>query len=323
MYSVTQENTAHVQVKLEEFKRKADGLMSIEYEIGCQAPTSHAKRTCIQHIHTKKLYKGDESYTHFLYFTDEHINPSWGQLPGKGTLNNRLSAKLMEGLNKIGVETYFLSKLNMREQLVREIDTLPFLMDVNLVACDDLQEKFNCTPYMVFPHPLIDYRFKNTLKKNPIATIQQLTALGHADDDDLDIIQSITHRTADFLRGYFYAFDLVLLKFKMECGRLYLSDHPMDCKLVVADEISLDTCCFLDLKTGNRIDIHEPGFDVGFHQKNLNERYTNLANRLGLISVNPNNVTTSNTPSISSGAQIFKPQFPNTTNTTSQSTGDF
>lgn len=204
---------------------------------------------------TKSVYEGTNPDTCVLFFKDQHPIHKEKVIHGKGIINNKLSTYFLSFLARMGIENHFIEQLNMREQNVRATESLPFYLEIHNYACDDFVHKFNLCENSPFTHMLPELHFKNKNSGNPEISIQHLISFGLCDEDECDAIFSQLQRINDLLMGQFLGHDLALLRYKLEFGRIFLSDHPMDTRLLLMDEISLDTCRVFDLKHNKRLDI--------------------------------------------------------------------
>lgn len=227
----------------------------------------------------KILFEGPEPGTLVQYFKDDasaNHDTKRGTITGKGVLNNRISEYLMMRLGEIGVPTHFVRRLNMREQLVREVEIIPLEVVVRNVAAGTLATRFGLTEGTPLPRSVIEYYFKSRTLDNPMVNEEHITAFGWATPPDLDEMMSLSLRINDFLSGLFIGVGLKLVDFRLEFGRLYTGD---EFEIVLADEISPDNCRLWDVKTGDRLDNDRFRRDMG----NVEEAYQEVARRLGIL----------------------------------------
>lgn len=213
---------------------------------------------------TKSVFEGNSPDTCILFFKDQHPVHKNQVIHGKGIINNKISNYFLSFLSRMGIENHLIEQLNMREQSVRVTESMPFYLEIHNYACDDFVEKFKLTENVPFTHMLPELHFKNKESGNPEISIQHLISFGLCDEEECDMIFSQLQRINDLLMGQFLAHDLALLRYKLEFGRLFMSDYPMDTRLILMDEISLDTCRVFDLKTNKRLDVlhnNEPSGD--------------------------------------------------------------
>ena len=227
----------------------------------------------------KVLFEGPEPGTLVQYFKDDATafnNKKTGTITGKGVLNNRISEFIMSRLNDIGVPTHFVRRLNMREQLVREVEILPIEVVVRNVAAGSFAKRFGLDEGGRLPRSIIEYYYKSDALDDPLVTEEHITAMGWAATQDLDDITQMALRVNDFLQGLFIGCGLTLVDFKLEFGRLW-EDEEM--RLVLADEISPDSCRLWDVESGERMDKDRFRRDLG----GVEEAYQEVARRLGVL----------------------------------------
>ena len=227
----------------------------------------------------KVLFEGPEPGTLVQYFKDDvsaFDNQKRGTIVGKGVLNNRISELLMRRLADIGVKTHFVRRLNMREQLVRQVDMIPLEVVVCNIAAGPMAQRFGIAEGTVLPRSIVEYYFKKEELGDPLVAEEHITAFGWASTGELDEITHITTRVNDFLSGYLLGVDLRLVDFKLEFGRLYTDD---DTRIVIADEISPDNCRLWDARTNEKLDKDRFREDLG----RVEEAYHEVARRLGIL----------------------------------------
>jgi phosphoribosylaminoimidazole-succinocarboxamide synthase len=252
-----------------------------------------ARRKKVYEGKAKILYEGPEPGTLIQYFKDEVASEQreGGEVPmggseGKGVLNNRLSEFFMAGLNAIGVPTHFIRRLNMREQLVRMVEIIPLEVVVRNFAAGELSAKLGIPEGTALPRPIVEYYYKDPRLNAPMVSEEHIIAFGWASQQDLDDIVALALRVNDFLSGVMMGVGIRLADFRIEVGRVWEGDFM---RLVVADEISPDSCRLWDLRgpieRGETPGEAEPLADV----------YTELARRLGVL---PSNVTHTMKPTL-------------------------
>jgi phosphoribosylaminoimidazole-succinocarboxamide synthase len=227
----------------------------------------------------KVLFEGPQPGTLVQYFKDDATafnNKKRGVITGKGVLNNRISEYLMLRLAEIGVPTHFVRRLNMREQLVREVEIIPIEVVVRNVAAGSLSKRLGIEEGEHLPRPIVEYYLKNDELGDPMVTEEHITAFGWANTQDLDDMVQLALRVNDFLSGLFLGVGLKLVDFKLEFGRLWEDD---DMRIVLADEISPDSSRLWDIKTNERLDKDRFRRDMG----RVEEAYQEVARRLGVL----------------------------------------
>ena len=227
----------------------------------------------------KILYEGPEPGTLVQHFKDDAtaFNKKKHQIvDGKGVLNNRISEYIFQRLNEIGVPTHFIRRLNMREQLIREVEIIPLEVVVRNVAAGSISERLGIDEATPLPRSIVEFYYKNDELGDPLVAEEHITAFGWANPQEIDDIMSLALRVNDFLTGLFLGIGIRLVDFKMEFGRHYENDMV---RIVLADEISPDSCRLWDVQTDEKLDKDRFRRDMG----GLIEAYTEVARRLGIL----------------------------------------
>jgi phosphoribosylaminoimidazole-succinocarboxamide synthase len=246
-----------------------------------------ARRKKIYEGKAKILYEGPEPGTIVQYFKDDATAFNAQKkdvIEGKGVLNNRLSEFFMTGLGQIGVPTHFIKRLNMREQLVRSCEIVPLEVIVRNYAAGTMSQRLGIEEGTQLPRPIVEYCYKDDKLGDPLVTEEHIAAFGWASQQDMDDILSLALRVNDFLSGMLLAVGIRLVDFKIEIGRVYDGDFM---RLIIADEISPDSCRLWDIETGQKLDKDVFRRDLG----DLKDAYTEVARRLGVIPRSPTPVT--------------------------------
>lgn len=246
-----------------------------------------ARRKKIYEGKAKILYEGPEPGTLVQYFKDDATAfnaQKHDVIEGKGVLNNRLCEFFMEGLNGIGVPTHFIRRINMREQLIRSVEIIPLEVVVRNRAAGSMSKRLGIEEGTILPRPIVEFYFKDDALGDPMVTEEHIAAFGWASQQDLDDMVALALRVNDFLAGVFMGVGIRLIDFKIEIGRVWEGDYQ---RLVVADEISPDSCRLWDIKTGRKLDKDVFRQDLG----SLSDAYTELARRLGVLPKNTGPVT--------------------------------
>jgi phosphoribosylaminoimidazole-succinocarboxamide synthase len=241
-----------------------------------------SRRKMIYEGKAKILYEGPEPGTLVQYFKDDATAfnaEKMDVIDGKGALNNRLSEFFMKGLMQIGVPTHFIKRLNMREQLIRQVDIIPLEVIVRNVAAGSISKRLGIEEGTQLPRPIVEFSYKDDALGDPLVPEEYIIAFGWASQQDLDDIVSLALRVNDFMSGVMMAVGIKLVDFKIEIGRVWEGDFQ---RLIVADEISPDSCRLWDVETGEKLDKDVFRRDLG----NLADAYTEVARRLGVLPVN-------------------------------------
>jgi phosphoribosylaminoimidazole-succinocarboxamide synthase len=240
---------------------------------------SQRRRRQIYEGKAKVLFEGPEPGTLVQHFKDEASafnNQKRGIIAGKGVLNNRISEFLMLKLAEIGIPTHLVRRLNMREQLVREVEIIPIGVVVRNVAAGSLSRRLGIAEGTALPRSIIEYYLKKDEPDHPLVSEEHITAFGWASSRDLDEIGQIALRVNDFLTGLFLGINIRLVDFRLEFGRLYSDDEV---RIVIADEISPDNCRLWDSRTNEKLDKDRFREDLG----RVEEGYQEVARRLGIV----------------------------------------
>jgi len=237
-----------------------------------------ARRKRIYEGKAKVLYEGPEPGTLVQYFKDDaYAFDRKGTITGKGVLNNRISEYLMIRLADIGIPTHLVRRLNMREQLVREVEIIPLTISVNNVAAGELAGRFSIPEGTPLPRSIVEYYWKNDEYSDPMVSEEHITAFGWAAPQDIDDMLALALRINDYFTGLFFGARLKLIDFKLEFGRNY--DENGEMRIIVADEISPDTCRLWDSETDEKLDKDRFRRDLD----KVAEGYQEVARRLGVL----------------------------------------
>tara|TARA_B100000579_G_scaffold323823_1_gene273584 strand:+ start:520 stop:1311 length:792 start_codon:yes stop_codon:yes gene_type:complete len=237
----------------------------------------------------KKLYEGKAKV---LYLTnDKHLlvqhfkddatafnNLKKSKVEGKGVLNNRISEYLLSSLAECGIKTHFIKRLNMREQLIKRADIIPIEFIVRNVASGSLTKRLGIPEGTVLEKPLLEYCLKNDNLQDPVVSKDHIFNFDWASEADIKQIDKMTLRVNDILIGLFKGIGIKLIDFKIEYGKAWNKDKSEN-EIVLADEISPDTCRLWDDKTEKKLDKDRFRKDLG----NIIEGYQEVARRLGIM----------------------------------------
>ena len=237
------------------------------------------KRRRIYEGKAKVLYEGPEPGTLIQHFKDDATAfnaKKHALIDGKGALNNRISEYIFVKLGEIGVPTHFIKRLNMREQLIREVEIIPLEVVCRNVAAGSLSTRLGIEEGTPLPRSIIEFYYKKDELNDPMVAEEHITAFNWASTQEIDDIMALTLRINDYLFGMFGAVGIKLVDFKLEFGRLYEGDMV---RTVVADEISPDSARLWDVQTNEKMDKDRFRRDLG----NVTEAYVEVARRLGIV----------------------------------------
>jgi phosphoribosylaminoimidazole-succinocarboxamide synthase len=231
----------------------------------------------------KILYEGPEPGTLIQYFKDDTTafnSEKKAVLEGKGVINNRISEYIMIKLNSVGIQNHFIKRMNLREQLIREVEIIPLEVVCRNIAAGSLSTRFGLPEGQALPRSILEFYYKDDKLNNPIVTEEHITAFNWATTQEIDDMMAMTLRVNDFLSGLFGAVGITLVDFKIEYGRVFENDFP---RIILADEISPDSCRLWDSVTNEKLDKDRFRRDLG----GVIEGYTEVARRLGIMQEMP------------------------------------
>ncbi len=238
-----------------------------------------SRRKKIYEGKAKILFEGPEPGTLIQYFKDDTTAfdaTKKAILEGKGVVNNQISGFIMQNLNAIGVPTHYIKTMNMREQLVREVDIIPLEVVCRNVAAGSISTRLGIEEGTPLPRSIVEFYYKNDALHDPMVAEEHITAFNWASTQEIDDIMALTLRVNDYLFGLFGGVGIKLIDFKIEFGRLYEGDMV---RTVIADEISPDSCRLWDTQTDEKLDKDRFRRDLG----NVTEAYVEVARRLGIL----------------------------------------
>jgi phosphoribosylaminoimidazole-succinocarboxamide synthase len=212
------------------------------------------KRRRVYEGKAKVLYEGPEPGTLIQHFKDDATafnNKKHALIEGKGVLNNRISEYIFLKLGEIGVPTHFVRRLNMREQLIREVEIIPLEVVVRNVAAGSLSTRLGLEEGKQLPRSLIEFYYKNDELGDPMVAEEHITAFAWATPPEIDEMMQLALRINDFLVGLFLGIGIRLVDFKIEFGRQWENEQM---RVVLADEISPDCCRLWDVVTSDKLD---------------------------------------------------------------------
>lgn len=238
-----------------------------------------ARRRQLYEGKAKILFEGPEPGTIVQYFKDDATagnGAKSGVITGKGVLNNRISEHLMLRLQEIGIPTHFIRRINMREQLVKEVEIIPLEVVVRNIAAGSIAKRFGIEEGKRLPRSIVEFYYKNDALNDPLVSEDHIIAFGWACPHDLEEMTGLAMRVNDFLCGLFAGIGIQLVDFKLEFGRTWEGE---DMRIVLADEISPDNCRLWDTQTSEKLDKDRFRRDMG----GVKEAYQEVARRLGIL----------------------------------------
>ena len=238
-----------------------------------------SRRRQIYEGKAKILYEGPEPGTLIQYFKDDATAfnaQKKGTIAGKGVLNNRISEHLFTLLGQIGIPTHFIRRLNMREQLIRQVEIVPIEVVVRNVAAGSLSKRLGIEEGTQLPRTIIGYYYKDDALGDPMIADEHIACFGWASQEEMNDIADMAVRVNDFLCGLFAGIGIRLVDFKLEFGRIWENEYS---RIILADEISPDGCRLWDMKSNEKLDKDRFRRDLGGEA----EAYQDVARRLGLL----------------------------------------
>ena len=231
----------------------------------------------------KILYEGPEPGTLIQYFKDDATAFNAQKkaiLEGKGVINNRISEYMMTRLNGIGVQNHFIRRLSLREQLIKEVEIIPLEVVVRNIAAGSIATRLGLAEGTPLPRSIIEFYYKDDKLGDPMVSEEHITAFNWAATQEIDDMMATALRVNDYLSGLFSGVGITLVDFKIEFGRIYEGDFS---RIILADEISPDSCRLWDSQTNEKLDKDRFRRDLG----NVIESYTEVARRLGIMKEMP------------------------------------
>jgi len=235
----------------------------------------------------KKIYEGkakiifatEDKNLAIQHFKDDataYNNQKKDIIEGKGILNNRISEHILSNLKQIGIKNHLVKRINMREQLVKLVEIIPIEFVVRNIASGSLTKRLGIEDGTVLEYPLIEYCLKNDELGDPIVSREHILTFKWMNILELDWINEEVKRINDFLQGMFRGVGIKLVDFKVEFGRSQINEKN---EIILADEISPDTCRLWDANTDKKLDKDRFRKDLG----NLIEAYQEIARRLDIL----------------------------------------
>ena len=225
----------------------------------------------------KILYETKEKGLAIQHFKDDATafnNQKKTIIEGKGILNNRISEHILKSLTEIGIKNHLIKRLNMREQLVELVNIIPIEFIIRNIATGSLTKRLGIEDGNVLDYPLIEYCLKDDKLGDPIISREHILNFKWLNVTELDLINEQCLRINDFLQGLFRGIEIKLVDFKIEFGKTKSNET-----IILADEISPDTCRLWDQETDKKLDKDRFRNDLG----NVIEAYQEVARRLGIL----------------------------------------
>jgi phosphoribosylaminoimidazole-succinocarboxamide synthase len=216
----------------------------------------------------KKVFATDDPELFIVSYKDDATafnGLKKGTISGKGVVNNKMSNYLMQILEKNGVPTHFVEELSDRETLVKKVSIVPLEVIIRNVSAGSFAKNYGVEEGITFPEPTIEFSYKNDDLGDPLINSYHAFALGLATKEEINTIKTMAFKVNEVLKEYFKNLGVKLIDFKLEFGRL------SDGSIVLADEISPDTCRFWDINTNEKLDKDRFRRDLGGVEDAYNE----------------------------------------------------
>ncbi len=208
----------------------------------------------------KKVFATDDDSLCIVSYKDDATafnGEKRGTIMGKGVINNRLTNRLMRLLMDNGIPTHFVEELSERDTLVRRVSIVPLEVIIRNISAGSFAKRYGVEEGIVFARPTIEFSYKNDELGDPLMNSYHALALGLATEEEIDTIKAYSFKINELLKAFLLEHGIELVDFKLEFGRL------PDGTIVLADEISPDTCRFWDVETHEKLDKDRFRRDLG------------------------------------------------------------
>ena len=216
----------------------------------------------------KKVYETDDENIVLVDYKDDATafnGIKKGTIAGKGVINNKMSNYIMQLLEKEGVKTHFIEELSDRETLVKKVSIVPLEVIIRNISAGSFAKRYGVEEGIVFAAPTIEFSYKNDELGDPLLNSYHALALGLATAEEIELIKSMSFKINEVMKAYFKTLNITLVDFKLEFGK------TVDGEIVLADEISPDTCRFWDSTTNEKLDKDRFRRDLGGVEEAYNE----------------------------------------------------
>lgn len=231
------------------------------------------KREQLYEGKAKKVFKTDDPALLIVSYKDDATafnGLKKGTIVGKGVINNQMSNRLMKKLEAVGVPTHLVEELNERETLVKRVTIVPLEVIVRNIAAGSFSKRYGVDEGVIFAAPTVEFSYKNDELGDPLLGDDHALALGLATPEEIALIKQYSLAVNEYLKAFWLSCGVTLVDFKLEFGRL------SDGTIVLADEISPDTCRLWDSKTGEKLDKDRFRRDLG----GVEEAYAEIMKRM-------------------------------------------
>ena len=232
------------------------------------------KKELIYEGKAKKVYAMDDHDYCMVEYKDDATafnGLKKGTIRGKGVVNNKMSNFMFKLLAEKGIETHFVKEISDRETIVKKVSIVPLEVIIRNKAAGSLAKKLGLEEGMELKCPILEFSYKNDELGDPMINNSQAIACGIATQEEIDVISDMAYKINDYMKEFFAGVGVELIDFKLEFGKF----HD---KIILADEISPDTCRFWDIKTHEKLDKDRFRRDMG----GVEEAYAEMMKRIGL-----------------------------------------
>ena len=221
----------------------------------------------------KKVYATENPELYIVSYKDDATafnGLKKGTIAGKGVINNRVTNYMMQMLEKNGVPTHFVEEISDSETVVKKVQIVPLEVIIRNISAGSFSKRYGVDEGIVFEQPTIEFSYKNDDLGDPLINEYHALALKLATREEIDTIKTLAFRTNALMKDFFKKINVDLVDFKLEFGRL------SDGTIVLADEISPDTCRFWDSRTHEKLDKDRFRRDLG----NVEGAYQEMMRRI-------------------------------------------
>lgn len=231
------------------------------------------KREQLYEGKAKKVFATDDANLCIVDYKDDATafnGEKRGTIMGKGVINNRLTNSFMRMLEKNGIPTHFVEELSERETLVKKVSIVPLEVIIRNISAGSFAKRFGVEEGIVFDEPTIEFSYKNDELGDPLMNAYHAIALKAATREEIETIKAMAFKVNEVMKQYFDTLNVILVDFKLEFGK------TADGKIVLADEISPDTCRLWDKTTKEKLDKDRFRRDMG----GVEEAYQEIMKRV-------------------------------------------
>jgi phosphoribosylaminoimidazole-succinocarboxamide synthase len=232
------------------------------------------KREQLYEGKAKRIYRTSLDNQYWVEYKDDATafnGEKKATITGKGELNNRITAIFFTMLKQRGIDNHFIRLLSPTEQLVRQVEIIPLEVVVRNIAAGSLAKRLGMKEGTVLPQPVVEFYYKDDALGDPLVNPSHIKVMGIASEEDLAALERLGLMVNDVLQPYLRERGILLVDFKLEFGR------TPEGEILLADEISPDTCRFWDAETGEKLDKDRFRRDLG----KVEEAYQEMLKRLG------------------------------------------